>query len=300
MTKKSRSSWLLSIAALISFALLGLTALLSYQNLELKSQLARPQSQPAASLPAPQPTASQNQIGDPANWKTYTNQSYGFSFKYPETWVTKDVTNSTANEVILLSLYFGPTGQTSLGGYSISMSLQNVDNREFVEKRQFLKPMSQEQGVYTQYSPVIQDGKEILKALTIRLFDPETSARIYKEENYQIIIPLEENTLFIESQIEAKQTVDKILSSFEFTRDMVQTEGSLCGGYANVRCPPGYACSKEQELQDATGTCTQLTCPDASFVSCVPDKKDPSSAEYCASDYYVWIQENCPGVLIVY
>ena len=79
----------ITIAAMAIFVLLSLSAVvfLYYQNQQLKSMLASYTS--PTTKPQPTPTS------DPtANWKTYTNKQYGFTFKYPSDW--EDVSKSDA------------------------------------------------------------------------------------------------------------------------------------------------------------------------------------------------------------
>lgn len=67
----------ITIAAMAIFVLLalGAVAFLYYQNQQLKTMLASYQTQTA-----PTPTTTTNPT---ASWKTYTNSTYNFSFKYP-------------------------------------------------------------------------------------------------------------------------------------------------------------------------------------------------------------------------
>lgn len=46
----------------------------------------------------------------------------------------------------------------------------------------------------------------------------------------------------------AEAALEQILSTFKFS-DLV------CGGIANIKCPPGYACSVTATYPDASGTC---------------------------------------------
>lgn len=101
------------VLLLASLVLLASTAFLYYQNIQLKNMLINYQTQPTSS-PTPVSTT------DPtANWKTYTDAKYNFSFKYPQsleiTPVTSDSTSLKANpeyfvgvtgsDVIYLSLF---------------------------------------------------------------------------------------------------------------------------------------------------------------------------------------------------
>jgi hypothetical protein len=84
--KKSSPITIISVAIFIILAL-GAIIFLYYQNQQLKNMLANYQSQPTAS---PTPTATANPT---ANWKTYSDQKYGFSVKYPSMWETANPTD---------------------------------------------------------------------------------------------------------------------------------------------------------------------------------------------------------------
>lgn len=94
------------VLLVILLLLLGSTAFLYYQNMQLKNMLANYQT-PVVS-PTPTPTT------DPtADWKTYTNEKFGFSFKYPQelNFITdttdKFVENGINNSMILVQNYDG-------------------------------------------------------------------------------------------------------------------------------------------------------------------------------------------------
>ncbi|MEK7470787.1 MAG: hypothetical protein AAB622_02215 [Patescibacteria group bacterium] len=71
------SHWITILAmALFVIASLAIVAFLYYQNQQLKSMIASYQT-PVAS---PTPSAT---VDPTSNWKTYTNDKYNFSFKYP-------------------------------------------------------------------------------------------------------------------------------------------------------------------------------------------------------------------------
>lgn len=65
--------------ALLSFLLLLFSLYLSYRNMQLTKQIAE-LSKPT---PSPTPTITTDPTAD---WKTYTNTQYGFSFQYPSHW----------------------------------------------------------------------------------------------------------------------------------------------------------------------------------------------------------------------
>src|SRR3989344_572885 len=76
------------IIALITIFLLGIGATAAYFKLYQKPT-PLPQSSPDAlsEIQSPQPTTTPN---DTANWKTYTNNKYKYSLKYPTNWNIED------------------------------------------------------------------------------------------------------------------------------------------------------------------------------------------------------------------
>ena len=73
------------LLALLSVLLFNLTAYLFYQNLQLQKQITRLTNQAKDVGLAPEPIPTEFQT---ANWKTYTNTQYNFSFKYPPSWIS--------------------------------------------------------------------------------------------------------------------------------------------------------------------------------------------------------------------
>ena len=72
---------LLVVGVCLFIVLATFTAYLFMQNQSLKQQLA------SLPTPTPLPAEAPAKEGDPtANWKTYTWETLGFSFKYPSDW----------------------------------------------------------------------------------------------------------------------------------------------------------------------------------------------------------------------
>lgn len=84
ISTKQKNPLLTIIVIIILFLSLGAVGFLMYQNQQLKQQIAiltKP-------IPSPIPTT----IPDEAdNWKTYNNNKYNFSFKYPSQWIVEEV-----------------------------------------------------------------------------------------------------------------------------------------------------------------------------------------------------------------
>jgi hypothetical protein len=81
------------LVALILLILLAVVAVLAYQNYQLKNQIQTPTTTPQPTQSPPSPTP------DPtADWETYTNDKYGFVFKYPNRWSEIKPTNEAYPE----------------------------------------------------------------------------------------------------------------------------------------------------------------------------------------------------------
>lgn len=72
------SSPVIWFLAILLVGLLASTGILAYQNMNLRNQIS---SLPSISTVLPQPSATSDVT---VNWKTYTNPSKTYSFKYPE------------------------------------------------------------------------------------------------------------------------------------------------------------------------------------------------------------------------
>lgn len=99
--KSSSLIWVLSFTVLL---LSAITGFFIWQNIQLRQQLVTTQSTPApspTSVPTTNPTA---------DWKIYTNNLVGYSFKYPKDWQFIDLTEGKQIEV-----YFQPEKTKSVG-----------------------------------------------------------------------------------------------------------------------------------------------------------------------------------------
>jgi hypothetical protein len=87
---QNNSKVMLVLVTIIIF-LLSATGFLYYQNQKLKITVSNPQQGQITLTPTLLPST----IPDPtANWKTYTNTKYGYSFKYPSEWKTRSFAGS--------------------------------------------------------------------------------------------------------------------------------------------------------------------------------------------------------------
>lgn len=77
-------------------------------------------------------------------------------------------------------------------------------------------------------------------------------------------------------------------------------EGSRCEGPEGLRCPPDYICLTSGKIPQAYGVCTKPVCPRMGYIPCMPEERNLEVGIYCTPEYSEWIQDNCPGVTLVY
>jgi len=98
------------VLSFLILVFLASTVFLFYQNTQLKNKLTSYQAQPIVS---PTPTTYQSPVptADPtASWKTYKNNTYGFSFKIPENWTNYSMNDFSSQPFTNTEelLYIGP------------------------------------------------------------------------------------------------------------------------------------------------------------------------------------------------
>lgn len=90
-----------SILILVGILVLAAVAVGAYyfgKSQTLKPQIQNPVAVSQTPQPISTPSASQDEI---SNWKTYTNDKYNFSFKYPkEASIVGDAENTQANKIL--------------------------------------------------------------------------------------------------------------------------------------------------------------------------------------------------------
>ena len=131
----------------------------------------------------------------PANWKKYTNEEFGFSFKYPESWIQETTTASHP------TFLFVPQGDLVMAGqeFIITKLDQDIDK----EKKEREKLNSQ-----ISYQSIIIDGH--------RAYKSNTRSGI-ESSGKDVIIEINNGILLIFASGEPLNSLDQILSTFQFT-----------------------------------------------------------------------------------
>ncbi|MCX6704713.1 MAG: PsbP-related protein [Candidatus Woesebacteria bacterium] len=254
-----RDNHWISILAMAIFVLfsLGVVAFLYYQNQQLKNMLASYQATPIP-LVSPTPIAE----AETADWKTYTNTKYGFSFKYPSELIISTDTNCSPE-----TIYFDKTklkfpDSCGYGGVYTPLMV--------TMKKPTTTNYSQEiQGSieYNKYSNLINKTIKIGQYTAYEYGGRvEVESYITGQYNYILIIPIskdiEINLMFteIEGNRYDLNTFDQILSTFKFI-DQSSAEGKFCGGIAanlpENQCPSGFYCKLDGNGPDTSGHCVK-------------------------------------------
>lgn len=122
-----RTEWYMGFAPLIIIlviAILSVVGYFGYKNYSSKSQ--------TSISPSPSPEDTSEQI---KNWKTYTNTKYSFSFKYPNTFVSKNENTALPLPQIL---FVGDSQHTLIlrvSSDSRAYSLQNIKETTQLSKK---------------------------------------------------------------------------------------------------------------------------------------------------------------------
>jgi hypothetical protein len=122
---------LIVIGIIAVIVIVGLVGYFIWHN---NSSVSQPQNPPCCKITAA--ATSTPSAADVSNWQMYTNQQYGFSFKYPQGWnVQTDVSNSME-----LTLTLSQSGATSandnieinVASGTISSGLASIQSQEII------------------------------------------------------------------------------------------------------------------------------------------------------------------------
>jgi hypothetical protein len=163
------------------------------------------QTSVSSPIPSASPTTTNN-----SSWKIYTSEKFGYSIKYPESWTMTDETNSI-NKLDPETLEYINLNDPQRDNWANTVILivfsQGID--KYVNQ---YKNASPNPDITRNQTVSSLNGIQIIKEETIhRQTGSDTS------ETYHIIIPLKEGTLGVYGQLQDKELIDQILSTFKFT-----------------------------------------------------------------------------------
>jgi len=208
---------------------------------------------PTQSVQKPSPTT------DPtANWKTYTNTKYGYTFKYPNPWTencSKDISqNSPLSQSVIVCPEAYPTGP--FGGIPAYFNV-TVESKKIGETAQDIKKLKEKE------NPSIKE----VSVPKIANYDVAASyfegAGIPNATVYLVKNPSDTTYMNITGDGIDENIYNQILSTFKFT-DVSPTKenqktvglGEYCGGRNQTKCSAGLICKfTEGSAEDAPGTC---------------------------------------------
>lgn len=223
----------------------------------------------------PQPTRIPQPTIDPtADWKTYTNNEFGYSIKLPFNWrLSKELSIKTDKENIekFTSLSIEEVSKIQKqDAYNPSYYLEieikdnpGVNINEWASDSRYSPQGADQKITETLMSgiPSVQVlGNQGQGYVDYYLYN---QGKIYNLGYYY----LENDPTWERPPGITKETFDQILSNFKFLPDSpaggdeTSTEGKFCGGIAanlpQNQCPDGYRCQLEGNYPDAGGKCVK-------------------------------------------
>lgn len=245
---ETQTNKFIAFMSILSVLLLLASGFLAYQNLQLQKQISQLSVQPS---PSPTPFPETPSADPTADWKTYTNAQFNYSFKYPSEADLKELRNDEKKNIVNLTI---PNISRPSNNEAIGLFAASLESKTF------------EQYISEKANPQIIGGFAITKKPKIYKTN-KISGYLYEEKSFAsnqeyriIVFPLKYNNYFeiryplIKETENATQIfVDQILSTFKFIGEDV--EGQFCGGFAGKVCPKGYSCKYDGNYPDAGGKC---------------------------------------------
>jgi len=253
---------LVPILLVLLVLLLGATAFLVYQNMQLQKQIIELTNKPTPS-PAVVPGETGTQAGT-ANWKTYTNTQYQYSFKYPakyETFITQKDTGINMG-----------CGCEFFTWFDVETTLSDLSEQDWWAQlgKQWFNGTTTISGTYHPNAFRVTKSESKLigqnQVLTINASSVTPSAMISPKPwqatsaiPFQVYILKNKKTLvlFTVYQTGDQNTFDQILSTFTFTDQTTATYTCPANGW--VDCMPGPVA--KPECSEAAMTWYKANCP---------------------------------------
>ena len=250
-TEPKHRSFLTSKLFLITLIIVVLfTIVYAGIYLYLNSQL----NQITKSSPTPLPAETSVKEDDPtANWKTYTNTKYNFSFKYP-----KDLSISPNSTNDFISFLATPNdNKSSTLRVSVRENPTNMDLQAFVEKN---RPIPNDRVSYS-YTKTTISGLEVLIETSELPCSGICKKGPVEEKGYAILIKVNKFVVYF------------AVSTYSQSKSPTMDENSLTQILSTFKLTPASPTGGDQ----GQTVCTQdaKLCPDGSYVS-----RQPPSCEF--------------------
>lgn len=193
-----------------------------------------------------------------ANWKTYTNSKYKYSFKYPPDLELKEIENGVIlnNEKKLLANKVRREDYIGVG-IVVDKAEPNISLEEYLNNRypknNYGLPAFED--FKTNVEPIIVDQITGLILLPGLEFESENnSVWVKKESSIYKISAMGYETGDTDTE-KAVEVFYRILWTFKFLDQ--PEEAKFCGGIAGIICHTGYECLYDGDYPDAGGKCVE-------------------------------------------
>ena len=206
-----KASWgivvVVAIVAIVSGVIVWLfakTQVPAQQVVATTQTVTQVKQRPAATTSQTQSASQTSQVIIPANWKTYSDSKYGYSFKYPDNLVVSK--SLTQDSMVLMRGEFWNV-EIDIADNKNGLSLENLTASE-VDKEVF----NLNNSLKTIDKGVVIGGKEgkefMLNNSEMEGLDPHVEAVLLLADNKIMVIT---------ANSEGKQYFDSFLSTFKFT-----------------------------------------------------------------------------------
>lgn len=206
---------------LIILFVVGLIALSSLGTYFIVKSQVKPQAPASSSSPVSsssvQASPTPSVIDETANWKTYTNTKYNYSFKYPQDWILQNKQLDIENGMID-NIEFIKNGQNRLLEFS---AYQNSTSFGSTAKGylQYYQNMANE-NTEGPAMIVTSNNKKInnnINGFQLSIGGADVTKKIVFDDNGKLFV-ISPNIMAMspKEQSENEKTVDQILSTFKF------------------------------------------------------------------------------------
>ena len=297
ITPTPKSSILPIVLSIFLCVSLAGVSLLAYQNMQLQRQIAILQSQPTPTPSVANPPLAETPTVDPtSSWKTYTNDKFKFSIKYPLDWrvLSQNIKNDNWTSATFFQAYSpGTILQEREPFIEMVFSVNALKPEVYSIDKQtisYSKDFGGEPSEIEAYKIGTFQGKAISVKGSVGNIDRR--AVFIEKDNLIYHIDL----LWKSGQQGFETTMDQILSTFKFTT-------VKCTGVCPQLMPPApNFCTNGTIISGGANecgcqlgpTCESFTCPANGWANCMPMLSEEGKRA-CSVEAMAWYKANCPN-----